>query len=115
MIEPTPLLLIGLLADPAGSSSQPAAATATLTVADAVEDRPDLHAGRAHRPDRGLPRSQQASPAKVRSQLLAAKAEASPPKSSAASLPMPLRPASNPLIDAAKQLAAQVRALKKEI
>jgi hypothetical protein len=37
MIEPTPLLLIGLLADPAGSHPQPSAtATATaLTVADA--------------------------------------------------------------------------------
>jgi hypothetical protein len=78
-----------LAADPAGSSSQPAAATA-MTVADAIEvaqtctlaGRTDLIAGFLEA---------KASPAKVRSQLLAQRRPKPVPKSSAASLPMLLR------------------------
>lgn len=103
-----------LAADPAGSPSQSATATA-MTVADAVEiaqtctlaGRTDLIAGFLEA---------QASPAKVRSQLLAAQAEASPeivsritPDAAASTT------ASNPLLDAAKQLAAKSASLKKEI
>ena len=102
------------LADPAGSHPQPSAtATATaLSVADAVEiaqtctlaGRTDLIAGFLEA---------QSSPAKVRSQLLAAQAEASPEITSRIA-PDAARPvASNPLIDAAKQIAAQ--SSKKEI
>ena len=104
------------LADPAGSHPQPSAtatATATaLSVADAVEiaqtctlaGRTDLSAGFLEA---------QSSPAKVRSQLLAAQAEASPEITSRIA-PDAARPAaSNPLIDAAKQIAAQ--STKKEI
>ena len=104
------------LADPAGSHPQPSAtatATATaLSVADAVEiaqtctlaRRTDLIAGFLEA---------QSSPAKVRSQLLAAQAEASPEITSRIA-PDAARPvASNPLIDAAKQIAAQ--STKKEI
>ena len=104
------------LADPAGSHPQPSAtatATATaLSVADAVEiaqtctlaGRTDLIAGFL---------DAQSSPAKVRSQLLAAQAEASPEITSRIA-PDAARPvASNPLIDAAKQIAAQ--STKKEI
>ena len=102
------------LADPAGSPPQPSAAsTATaLSVADAVEiaqtctlaGRTDLIAGFLEA---------QSSPAKVRSQLLAAQAEASPEITSRIA-PDAARPvASNPLIDAAKQIAAQ--STKKEI
>ena len=102
------------LADPAGSHPQPSAtATATaLSVADAVEiaqtctlaGRTDLIAGFLEA---------QSSPAKVRSQLLAAQAEASPEITSRIA-PDAARPvASNPLIDAAKQIAAQ--STKKEI
>ena len=102
-----------LAADPAGRSSQPAAAA--MTVADAVEvaqtctlaGRTDLIAGFLEA---------KASPAKVRSQLLAAQAEASPeivsrisPDAAASTA------ASNPLLDAAKQLAAKSASLKKEI
>lgn len=101
------------LADPAGSHPQPSAtATATaLSVADAVEiaqtctlaGRTDLIAGFLEA---------QSSPAKVRSQLLAAQAEASPEITSRIA-PDTARPAaSNPLIDAAKQIAAQ--STKKE-
>ena len=104
------------LADPAGSPPQPSAAsTATaLSVADAVEiaqtctlaGRTDLIAGFLEA---------QSSPAKVRSQLLAAQAEASPEITSRIA-PDAARPvASNPLIDAAKQIAAQSTAFKKEI
>ena len=104
------------LADPAGSHPQPSAtATATaLSVADAVEiaqtctlaGRTDLIAGFLEA---------QSSPAKVRSQLLAAQAEASPEITSRIA-PDAARPvASNPLIDAAKQIAAQSTAFKKEI
>ena len=102
------------LADPAGSHPQPSAtATATaLSVADAVEiaqtctlaGRTDLIAGFLEA---------QSSPAQVRSQLLAAQAEASPEITSRIA-PDAARPvASNPLIDAAKQIAAQ--STKKEI
>lgn len=104
------------LADLAGSPPQPSAAstaTATaLSVADAVEiaqtctlaGRTDLIAGFLEA---------QSSPAKVRSQLLAAQAEASPEITSRIA-PDAARPAaSNPLIDAAKQIAAQ--STKKEI
>ena len=104
------------LADPAGSPPQPSvASTATataLSVADAVEiaqtctlaGRTDLIAGFLEA---------QSSPSKVRSQLLAAQAEASPEITSRIA-PDAARPAaSNPLIDAAKQIAAQ--SSKKEI
>jgi signal peptide peptidase SppA len=99
-----------LLADPAGSHPQPSATA--LSVADAVEiaqtctlaGRTDLIAGFLEA---------QSSPAKVRSQLLAAQAEASPEITSRIA-PDAARPAaSNPLIDAAKQIAAQ--STKKEI
>ncbi|MBX3657583.1 MAG: S49 family peptidase [Ramlibacter sp.] len=105
------------LADPAGNPPQPstAASTATaMTVADAVEiaqtctlaGRTDLIAGFLEA---------QASPAQVRSQLLAAQADASPEITSRIT-PDAVRPAaSNPLIDAAKQIAAQSTAFKKEI
>ena len=104
------------LADLAGSPPQPSvASTATataLSVADAVEiaqtctlaGRTDLIAGFLEA---------QSSPAQVRSQLLAAQAEASPEITSRIA-PDAARPvASNPLIDAAKQIAAQ--STKKEI
>jgi hypothetical protein len=101
-----------LAADPAGSLSQPAAATA-MTVADAIEvaqtctlaGRTDLIAGFLEA---------KASPAKVRSQLLAAKAEASPEIVSRIA-PDAAASTSNPLLDAAKQLAAKSASLKKEI
>jgi signal peptide peptidase SppA len=106
------------LADPAGSHPQPSAtATATaLSVADAVEiaqtctlaGRTDLIAGFLEA---------QSSPAKVRSQLLSAQAEASPeitslirPDSAADAARIS---ATSPLIDAAKRIAAQ--STKKEI
>jgi signal peptide peptidase SppA len=100
------------LADPAGSPAQPPAAT--LSVADAVEiaqtctlaGRTDLIAGFLEA---------NTAPATVRSRLLSAKAEASPEIVSRiapdASRPVP----ANPLIDAARNLAAQSSALKKEI
>ena len=100
------------LADPAGSPPQPSATATALSVADAVEiaqtctlaGRTDLIAGFLEA---------QSSPAKVRSQLLAAQAEASPEITSRIA-PDAARPvASNPLIDAAKQIAAQ--STKKEI
>jgi len=105
------------LADPAGNPPQPSATASTataMTVADAVEiaqtctlaGRTDLIAGFLEA---------QASPAKVRSQLLAAQADASPEITSRIT-PDAVRPsASNPLIDAAKQIAAQSTAFKKEI
>ena len=98
-------------ADPAGSPSQPPTA-ATLNVADAIEiaqtctlaGHADLIAGFLET---------NTAPATVRSRLLAAQAEASPEISSRI-VPDAVRPAaSNPLIDAAKQLAAQ--SAKKEI
>ena len=85
-----------------------------MTVADAIEvaqtctlaGRTDLIAGFLEA---------QASPAQVRSQLLAAQADASPEITSRIT-PDAVRPAaSNPLIDAAKQIAAQSTAFKKEI
>lgn len=94
------------LADPAGSHPQPSATATALSVADAVEiaqtctlaGRTDLIAGFLEA---------QSSPSKVRSQLLAAQAEASPEITSRIA-PDAARPvASNPLIDAAKQIAAQ--------
>ena len=100
------------LADPAGSPSQ--SPTATLTVADAVEiaqtcqlaGRADLIAGFLEA---------NTAPATVRSQLLSAKAEASPEIVSRIA-PDASRPApANPLLEAAKSLAAQSSALKKEI
>ncbi|RMX18059.1 S49 family peptidase [Vandammella animalimorsus] len=99
------------LADPADSDIQPPAA-ATLSVADAVEiaqtcqlaGRADLIAGFLET---------NTSPAKVRSQLLVAQAEASPEITSRIAPDAAQPPASNPLIDAAKQLAAQ--SAKKEI
>ena len=105
------------LADPAGNPPQPSATayTATaMTVADAVEiaqtctlaGRTDLIAGFLEA---------QCSPVKVRSQLLAAQADASPEITSRIA-PDAVRPAaSNPLIDAAKQIAARSTAFKKEI
>ena len=105
------------LADPAGTPPQSSAIASTataLTVADAVEiaqtctlaGRTDLIAGFLEA---------QASPAQVRSQLLAVQADASPEITSRIT-PDAVRPAaSNPLIDAAKQIAAQSTAFKKEI
>jgi len=104
-------------ADRAGPVPQ-ASPTSTLSVADAVEiaqtctlaGRTDLIAGFLEA---------QASPAKVRSQLLAAQADASPeivtrigPDAAATAAAVA---AGNPLVDAAKQLAAKSAALKKEI
>jgi len=100
------------LADPAGSPAQPPAAT--LSVTDAVEiaqtctlaGRTDLIAGFLQA---------NTAPATVRSRLLSAKAEASPEIVSRIA-PDASRPApANPLIDAARNLAAQSSALKKEI
>ena len=99
-------------ADPAGSSAQ--SPTATLTVADAVEiaqtcqlaGRADLIAGFLEA---------NTAPATVRSQLLSAKAEASPEIVSRIA-PDASRPThANPLLEAARNLAAQSSALKKEI
>jgi len=100
------------VADPAGSVSQPPAAA--LSVADAIEiaqtctlaGRADLIAGflETH-----------TAPATVRSRLLSAKADASPEIVSRIA-PDASRPApSNPLLDAARNLAAQSSAMKKEI
>ena len=100
------------LADPVGSPSQ--SPTATLTVADAVEiaqtcqlaGRADLIAGFLEA---------NTAPATVRSQLLSAKAEASPEIVSRIA-PDASRPApANPLLEAARNLAAQSSAMKKEI
>ncbi|MFX3544389.1 S49 family peptidase [Ralstonia mannitolilytica] len=93
-------------ADPAGSPPQPTAAAATMSIADAVDiaqtctlaGRTDLIAGFLEA---------RTTPAKVRSQLLAAQADGSPEITSRIA-PDAARPAaSNPLIDAAKHLAAQ--------
>jgi signal peptide peptidase SppA len=100
------------LADPFGSPPQSPAAT--LSVADAVEiaqtcqlaGRADLIAGFLEA---------NTAPATVRSQLLSAKAEASPEIVSRIA-PDASRPApANPLLEAARNLAAQSSALKKEI
>ena len=100
------------LADPAGSHPQPSTTATALTMADAVEiaqtctlaGRTDLIAGFLEA---------QSSPAQVRSQLLAAQAEASPEITSHIAPDAARTVASNPLIDAAKQIAAQ--STKKEI
>jgi len=104
-------------ADRAGPVPQPSP-TSSMSVADAIEiaqtctlaGRTDLIAGFLEA---------QASPAKVRSQLLAAQADASPeivtrigPDAAATAASVA---AGNPLVDAAKQLAAKSAALKKEI
>ena len=101
------------LADPAGSPPQSSAAT-TLSVADAIEiaqtctlaGRADLIAGflEARTP-----------PAKVRAQLLAAQAEASPEIVTRIAPDAAASAANNPLLEAARNLAAQSSALKKEI
>lgn len=99
-----------LAADRTGSVQQPAPATA-MSVADAIEiaqtctlaGRTDLIAGFLEA---------KASPAQVRSQLLAAQADASP---EIVTRIAPEAAVSNPLVDAAKQLAAKSAALKKEI
>ena len=100
-------------ADPVGSPPQPSAA-ATLSVLEAIEiaqtctlaGRADLIAGFLET---------NTAPAKVRGQLLAAKADASPEIVSRIA-PDATRPApSNPLLDAARNLAAQSSAIKKEI
>jgi signal peptide peptidase SppA len=100
------------LADPAGSHPQPSTTATALTMADAVEiaqtctlaGRTDLIAGFLEA---------QSSPAQVRSQLLAAQAEASPEITSHIAPDAARTVASNPLIDAAKQIAAQ--STKKEV
>ncbi|AAU91207.1 prophage LambdaMc01, peptidase, U7 family [Methylococcus capsulatus str. Bath] len=99
-------------ADPAGSPPQPA--TAAMAVADAIEiaqtctlaGRADLIAGflEARTP-----------PAKVRAQLLAAQAEASPEIVTRIAPDAAASAANNPLLEAAKQLAAKSASLKKEI
>jgi signal peptide peptidase SppA len=104
-------------ADHAGPVPQPSP-TSVMSVADAVEiaqtctlaGRTDLIAGFLEA---------QASPAKVRSQLLAAQADASPeivtrigPDAAATAATVA---AGNPMVDAAKQLAAKSAALKKEV
>jgi len=104
-----------LAADRAGSTPQPAAATA-MTVADAVEiaqtctlaGRADLIAGFLEA---------QVAPATVRSRLLVAQAEASPEIVSriAPDAAVSHTPTSNPLIDAAKQLVAKSASVKKEL
>ncbi len=109
-----PAALDGPLADPAGMAAQPAAA-ATLTVQEAIEiaqtctlaGRADLIAGFLET---------NTTPAKVRSQLLSAQAEAASPEIVSRIAPDAApASASNPLIDAAKRLAAQSATLKKEI
>ena len=99
------------LADLVVSPAQPSAA-ATLNVADAIEiAQTCMLAGRADLIAGFLETN--AAPATVRSRLLAAQADASPEIITRIA-PDAARPAaSNPLIDAAKQLAAQ--SAKKEI
>lgn len=106
-------------ADPAGSPPQPTATAASLTqfsIADAVEiaqtcslaGRTDLTAGFLEA---------RVAPNKVRSQLLAAQADNSPEIVSRISpdATTSITPTSNPLVDAAKQLAAKSASLKKEL
>lgn len=101
------------VADPAGSPPQPPAA-ATLNVSDAIEiaqtctlaGRADLIAGFLET---------NTAPATVRSQLLAAKADASPEIVSRIAPDAARTAPANPLIDAARNLAAQSSAMKKEI
>lgn len=97
-------------ADRTGSVQQPAPATA-MSMADAIEiaqtctlaGRADLIAGFLEA---------NTTPTKVRSHLLAAQADASP---EIVTRIAPEAAVSNPLVDAAKQLAAKSAALKKEI
>lgn len=106
-----PAVLDRPLADPSGSPPQSPAA-ATLNVADAIEiaqtctlaGRADLIAGFLEA---------NIAPATVRSRLLSAQADASPEISSRIAPDAARAFASNPLIDAAKQIAAQ--STKKEI
>ena len=101
------------LADPAGSPPQPPAA-ATLNVSDAIEiaqtctlaGRADLIAGFLET---------NTAPATVRSRLLSAKADASPEIVSRIAPDAARTAPANPLIDAARNLAAQSSAMKKEI
>ena len=103
--RPDPATLDRPLADPADSSAAPPAA-APLNVADAVEiaqtcqlaGRADLIAGFLET---------NTAPAAVRSRLLAAQADASPEITSRIAPDAARPPTSNPLIDAAKHLAAQ--------
>lgn len=98
------------LVDPAGSSVQPPAAT--LSAADAIEIAQTCTlAGRADLIAGFLETS--TAPTTVRSRLLAAQAEASPEITSRIAPDAARPPVSNPLIDAARQLAAQ--SAKKEI
>ncbi len=103
--RPDPAAVDRPLADPVGNPAQPPTA-ATLNVLDAIEiaqtctlaGRADLIAGFLQT---------QTAPATVRTRLLAAQAETSPEITSRIA-PDAARPApSNPLIDAAKNLAAQ--------
>lgn len=112
MIEPPPAALDRPLADPVGSPPQSPAAT--LSVADAVEiaqtcqlvGRADLIAGFLEA---------NTAPATVRSQLFSAKAEASPEIVSRIAPDASRLAPANPLLEAARNLAAQSSALKKEI
>ena len=108
-----PAVLDRPLADPTGNPPQPPTAT-TLSVADAIEIAQICTlAGRTHQIAGYLEAG--ATPTAVRSQLLAALAGESPEITSRIA-PDAARPAaSNPLIDAAKQLAAQSSTFKKEI
>lgn len=94
------------ITDAADSTPEPPAATSAMGVADAVEiaqtctlaGRTDLIAGLLEA---------NTAPATVRSQLLAAQAQASPEITSRIAPDAARAPASNPLIDAARHLAAQ--------
>lgn len=99
------------ITDAAVSTPQPPAAASAMSVADAVEIAQICTlAGRAHQIAGFLETG--AKPAAVRSQLLAALAGETPEITSRIA-PDAVRPAaSNPLIDAAKQIAAQ--SAKKE-
>ena len=100
------------LADPVGSSSQSPAAT--LTMADAIEIVQTCQlAGRAELISGFLEAN--TAPATVRSQLLSAKAEASPEIVSRIAPDASRAAPANPLLEAARNLAAQSSALKKEI
>ena len=108
-----PAVLDRPLADPTGNPPQPPTAT-TLSVADAIEIAQICTlAGRTHQIAGYLEAG--ATPTAVRSQLLAALAGDSPEITSRIA-PDAARPAaSNPLIDAAKRIAAQSSTFKKEI
>ena len=100
MIEPTLLLPSASADPPLAVPSQPSAATTAMTVADAIEIAQTC-AARAHRPDRGLPRSQRLARG---AQPTAFAAQAGQSRNRpAASRPMPRPAASNPLIDAARR------------